>query len=76
LAAALAHEVAHVLDNRRRRRGALNLKARDAAADAEADADRIGMRLLAVAGLPPGSMATMLAKVRELPALLRATACR
>ena len=51
LAAALAHEIAHVTEG----------------VDAERDADRIGMALLRASGLPVERMAEMLAKLAPDP---------
>lgn len=68
LAAAVAHEVGHVFNNRGGRQ-VLNLRGRSDAAAAEFEADAAGMSLIEQASIPPASMTTMLVKVRDAAAL-------
>jgi Zn-dependent protease with chaperone function len=72
LAAALAHEVGHILRDRGRGSAGRVLSLRgqsDAAAAAEFEADAAGMSLIKQAGIPNGSMASMLLKVRDAATL-------
>lgn len=63
-AAALAHELGHLLADGRLR-GVVSLNGDER--DCESRADLIGVRLLAAAGIPAGAMTSMLQIVRDAP---------
>jgi predicted Zn-dependent protease len=62
LSAAIAHEMAHVL-NHRRPAGVAALSSDDALLAEEVRADGVGVGLLSAAGLPPDAMTRMLERV-------------
>ena len=64
LAAAIAHEVGHVM-TAPPSHGIVSLRGRDSRLTAEVDADAAGAKLLTAAGLHPDAMSAMLAKVRD-----------
>lgn len=66
LAAALAHELGHLLDDGHLH-GLVSLRGCQSGGDAEARADAIGARLLDEAGVGAGAMVGMLEKVEAAP---------
>ena len=64
LAAAVAHELGHLLGDGRVR-PVVSLRGCSDGLDDEARADALGIEVLAAQGLPPQAMARMLAKVRD-----------
>ena len=75
LAAAVAHEIGHLLDegHLRSRAGLRGGHTRSTGSDAEARADAVGVTLLESAGLPRSAMVGMLEKVADAPGLSTST---